>query len=45
MSRPARFLLGTIIIGVLVLTICGLMLRKPPTANPFDEPAAESTAR
>jgi hypothetical protein len=42
MSRPARFLLGTIIVGILVLFICGLALRRPPTADPFDQPAPAS---
>jgi len=39
MSRPARYLLGTIIVGILVLCLCGLALRRPPTADPFDKPA------
>jgi len=43
MTRPARYLLGTIVVGILVLTLCGLALRRPPTADPFDKPAAGST--
>jgi hypothetical protein len=42
MTRPARYLLGTIVVGILVLTLCGLALRRPPTADPFDQPAAAS---
>lgn len=42
MTRPARYLLGTIVVGILVLTLCGLALRRPPTADPFDHPAAEA---
>lgn len=45
MSRPARYLLGTIIVGIAVLFLCGLALRRPPTSNPFDEPAPASTVR
>jgi hypothetical protein len=45
MSSPARFLLGTIIVGILVLFICGLALRRPPVADPFDQPAAASDVR
>jgi hypothetical protein len=47
MSRPARFLIGTIVVGILVLVICSMALRRPPTSNPdpFDEPAAESTGK
>jgi hypothetical protein len=44
MSRPARYLLGTIIVGILVLFLCGLALRRPPTADPFDQPAAPAAA-
>jgi hypothetical protein len=39
MSRPARYLLGTIIVGILVLVLCGLALRRPPTNDPFDQAA------
>ena len=39
MSRPARYLLGTIVVGILVLFLCGLALRRPPTTDPFDQPA------
>jgi hypothetical protein len=42
MTRPARYLLGTIVVGILVLALCGLALRRPPTENPFDQPAAAS---
>ena len=44
MTRPARYLLGTIVVGILVLVLCGLALRRPVTANPFDEPAPASVA-
>ena len=40
MTRPARYLLGTIIVGILVLVLCGLALRRPPSTNPFDQPKA-----
>lgn len=39
MTRPARYLLGTIIVGILVLFLCGLALRRPPATDPFDQPA------
>lgn len=39
MTRPARYLLGTIVVGILVLTLCGLALRRPPATDPFDQPA------
>jgi hypothetical protein len=42
MSRPARYLLGTIIVGILVLCLCGLALRRPATTDPFDRPAPAS---
>jgi hypothetical protein len=42
MTRPARYLLGTIVVGILVLTLCALALRRPPTSDPFDQPAAAS---
>ena len=45
MSRPARYLLGTIIVGIVVLFICGMALRRPPTADPFDKPAAAAAPR
>ncbi len=40
MTRPARYLLGTIIVGLCILVLCGLALRRPVTADPFDQPAA-----
>jgi hypothetical protein len=40
MTRPARYLLGTIIVGILVLVLCSLALRRPVNTNPFDQPAA-----
>jgi len=39
MTRPARYLLGTIVVGILVLVLCALALRRPPSTNPFDQPA------
>jgi hypothetical protein len=42
MTRPSRYLLGTIVVGILVLVLCGLALRRPVTENPFDGPAAAS---
>jgi hypothetical protein len=46
MSQPARFLLGTIIVGILVLFLCGLALRRPAVAtDPFDKPASSSAVR
>ena len=44
MTRPARYLLGTIVVGILVLVLCGLALRRPPSTNPFDEPTAAAPA-
>lgn len=45
MSSPARFLLGTIIVGILVLFLCGLALRRPPVTDPFDKPAPAADVR
>ena len=45
MSRPARYLLGTIIVGILVLFLCGLALRRPPSPDPFDKPAPAPDGR
>jgi hypothetical protein len=45
MSQPARFLLGTIIVGIVVLFLCGLALRRPATTDPFDQPAPSSDVR
>jgi hypothetical protein len=45
MSSPARFLLGTIIVGILVLFLCGLALRRPPATDPFDKPAPTADVR
>jgi len=28
MTRPARYLIGTIIVGILVLVLCALVLRQ-----------------
>ena len=39
MTPPVRFLIGTIVVGILVLVICGLLLRRPVSTNPFDQPA------
>jgi hypothetical protein len=38
-TRPARYLLGTIVVGILVLVLCALALRRPASTNPFDQPA------
>jgi hypothetical protein len=45
MSRPARYLLGTIIVGILVIFLCGLALRRPVATDPFDHPAPSSGVR
>lgn len=45
MTRPARYLLGTIVVGILVLVMCGLALRRPAATDPFDRPAPASGAR
>jgi hypothetical protein len=45
MTRPARYLLGTIIVGVLVLFLCALALRRPATSDPFDKPAPAPDVR
>ena len=42
MTSPARVLLGTIIVGILVLFLCGLALRRPVATDPFDQPAPAS---
>ena len=42
MTRPAQYLLGTIVVGLLVLVLCGLALRRPASTDPFDHPAAAS---
>jgi len=39
MTRPARYLLGTIVVGILVLVLCALALSRPASTNPFDQPA------
>jgi hypothetical protein len=44
MTRPAKFLIGTIIVGVLVLFLCARVLRPGGTSeasDPFDAPAAD----
>jgi len=39
-NRPRNFLIGTIIVGVLlVVVIANLLGSKAPTADPFDQPA------
>jgi len=44
MTRPARYLVGTIIIGILVLVLSALLLRPKVATNPFDTaPAASQT--
>jgi hypothetical protein len=43
MTAPMRYLLGTILVGILVLIACGLLLRRPVSTDPFDQPAAAST--
>jgi len=45
MTPPVRYLVGTIVVGILVLVICGLMLRRPVATNPFDQPATSSSGQ
>ncbi len=45
MTRPARYLVGTIIVGVLVLVLCAVFLRQPVGTNPFDQPAPAALTR
>jgi hypothetical protein len=45
MTRPARYLLGTIIVGILVLFLCAVALRRPAATDPFDHPAPSSDVR
>ncbi len=44
MTRPARYLAATIVIGILVLVMCALLLRpqQEAPASPFDEAPAGS---
>jgi hypothetical protein len=42
MTRPARYLLGTIVVGILVLMLCAVALRRPVSTDPFDPPAPAS---
>ena len=44
-TPPVRFLIGTIVVGILVLVICGLLLRRPVGTNPFDQPATSSSGQ
>jgi len=43
---PMRWLLGTVVAGILMVVIAATLLRKPVTADPFDAPAPapEATA-
>ena len=45
-SRPVVFLLGVIAVGILVVVLAAVLLRKPVATNPFDAPPApaESTS-
>ena len=45
MTPPVRFLIGTIVVGILVLVLCGLALRRPVGTNPFDQPATSSSGQ
>ena len=36
---PVMFLLGVIVVGVLVLVLAAVLLRKSPPADPFDAPS------
>jgi hypothetical protein len=38
-APPVGFLVGTIIVGILVMVTASLLLRKPPVTDPFDKPA------
>ena len=38
--RPRAFLLGTIVVGILMVVVAAMLLRKPVATNPFDEPAS-----
>ena len=45
-SGPVVFLLGVIAVGILVVVLAAVLLRKPVATNPFDAPPApaESTS-
>ena len=45
-AGPIRWLLGTIVLGILMVVVAATLLRKPVTADPFDAPApaAETAA-
>jgi high-affinity Fe2+/Pb2+ permease len=45
MTPPVRFLIGTIVVGILVLVLCALFLRRPVSTNPFDQPATSSSGQ
>ena len=36
---PVMFLLGVIVVGVLVLVLAAVLLRKPAQTDPFDAPS------
>jgi hypothetical protein len=36
---PVMFLLGVIVVGVLVLVLAAVLLRKPVRTDPFDTPS------
>jgi hypothetical protein len=44
MTRPTKYLLGTIVIGILVLLLCARLLRQQVGTNPFDQAAPAASA-
>ena len=45
-SRATRFLVGTIVVGVVVVFVTGMLLRYPVKTDPFDhEPAPTAQVR
>ena len=44
--RPTIFLIGTIVVGIVVVFVTGLLLRQPAATDPFDHaPAATAQVR
>jgi len=37
--RATRFLIGTIVVGIVVVFVTGMLLRYPVKTDPFDHPA------
>ena len=45
-TRATRFLIGTIVVGIVVVFVTGMLLRRPVGTDPFDHvPAATAQVR